>query len=431
MTAVPDVEFKIQPCADALIAQSRPSNQLCEGMQAVFVRDILEVNKTGLQFYGLPHPLAAAKNTTINWIKQNSSHRAEKAFVFLQVTDKCVGFKKYDKLPPNYKLALPASAYLKLLQFFGEKSDLFSEWKRVEKKMASQLNSMKLQNTEIRMGKSLVFVGNGECKFKKAIENFDDHDLSIFVCAKSTSANDPVIFLTYARREDAEGNATTITNFELPPLPEDSIQLHPETLHYLAQEGVPFFSNQLLNSTGSTNNPKRGYFTQAVPISTPPLQPTFQINVPFHQDQLDNIVQMTIGSSETPTTAKATATQSDLYKDIFGSSDDEDDKRKNKKLPPQPAAKTDNSVFLKTPLPSPLSPLPDDTAAPLPYYKMPDIFNSILGTTHTPAAALKKQMGKSMKNNSDGQNHSSKKPYDRSKSTNNSTSHAKVNTKKV
>ncbi len=121
MTAVPDVEFKIQPCADALIAQSRPSNQLCEGMQAVFVRDILEVNKTGLQFYGLPHPLAAAKNTTINWIKQNSSHGAEKAFVFLQVTDKCVGFKKYDKLPPNYKLALPASAYLNCCNFLVKK----------------------------------------------------------------------------------------------------------------------------------------------------------------------------------------------------------------------------------------------------------------------------------------------------------------------
>jgi hypothetical protein len=105
-----DAEFNIQPDPEALISQSRLSNQNNEGLLAVFVRDIAGANKTGLQFYGLPHSLvtsksaatataaaAAAKGSathsphaTIHWVRKNASHSNAKSFVFMQTTDKGV-----------------------------------------------------------------------------------------------------------------------------------------------------------------------------------------------------------------------------------------------------------------------------------------------------------------------------------------------------
>ena len=281
-----DAEFNIQPDPEALISQSRLSDQNNEGLLAVFVRDIgTGANKTGLQFYGLPHSLvtsksaatataaaaaAAAKGSanhsphaTIHWVRKNASHSNAKSFVFMQTTDKGVGFRRFENLQENMQIAVPASAYLKLLQFFGVKADLFSEWKRLEKKIAVTVDAMKSQDTEVRIGKSLAFLGNGTCKFKKTLEHFDKHDLCLFVCANSKTApggsKEPSIFLTYAVRKDemtaaaGEEAAKTASSMLLPPLPKESIRIFPETMHYLAEEGVSFFTEQLGHGNGNGN----------------------------------------------------------------------------------------------------------------------------------------------------------------------------------
>jgi hypothetical protein len=286
MTA--DTEFNIQPDPEALISQSRLSDQNNEGLLAVFVRDIAGANKTGLQFYGLPHPLMTSKsaatatataaaegsaahspNATIHWVRKNASHSNAKSFVFMQTTDRGVGFQRFENLQVNTHIAVPASAYLKLLQFFGVKADLYSEWKRLEKKIAVTVDAMKSQNTEVRIGKSLAFIGNGTCKFTKKLEQFDKHDLCLFVCANSKTApggsKETSIFLTYAVRKDemtaaGEEAAKTASSMLLPSLPKESIRIFPETMHYLAEEGVSFFTEQLGhgNGNGNGNNNNNG-----------------------------------------------------------------------------------------------------------------------------------------------------------------------------
>jgi hypothetical protein len=271
-----DTEFNIQPDPEALISQSRLSNQNNEGLLAVFVRDIAGANKTGLQFYGLPHSLVTSKSAatathsphaTIHWVRKNASHSNAKSFVFMQTTDKGVGFQRFENLQENMQIAVPASAYLKLLQFFGVKADLFSEWKRLEKKIAVTVDAMKSQDTEVRIGKSLAFLGNGTCKFKKTLEHFDKHDLCLFVCANSKTApggsKEPSIFLTYAVRKDemtaaGEEAAKTASSMLLPPLPKGSIRIFPETMHYLAEEGVSFFTEQLGHGNGNGNGKGNG-----------------------------------------------------------------------------------------------------------------------------------------------------------------------------
>ena len=202
-----DYEFKSQPCDEAILCQSLPSDQNSRGMQCVFVKDAFSSNVQiqGTQLYGLMCPIE--QDASIQWIKNNQlqSKSNVKSFAFLQLAEKCLPFKKFEKLANTSKIVIPGTAYLKLLQFFGVKNDPFSEWNRVTKKLLQQLETMKTHSQELRISKSLKFVGNGICKYKNFLESFnDDIELCLCLSVKSKSTDFcPVIFLTYALRENS------------------------------------------------------------------------------------------------------------------------------------------------------------------------------------------------------------------------------------
>ena len=152
MAAPAEVSIEIIPDfeASAHIYQSRPSNLKEEGIQGIFVPDIMLANqaRNSLEFYGLP--TVPAEDVTVNWIRKNSGFTENRGFVFLQVAKKCSDFQKFDSLSSNSKITVTASAYLKLLQFFSVKNDPRSEWMRIEKKMAQLLKATS-SSTEIPM----------------------------------------------------------------------------------------------------------------------------------------------------------------------------------------------------------------------------------------------------------------------------------------
>ena len=115
-----DCEFKIHPNPEAILIHHLPSNQQSPGLQCLFVKNAFspDVNKKSLHLYGLTHPLS--QDPSVKWLKKNKKCVEEViAFAFLQGAEKCMPFKSLDKLSFNSKITVPATAYLKLLQFFG------------------------------------------------------------------------------------------------------------------------------------------------------------------------------------------------------------------------------------------------------------------------------------------------------------------------
>ena len=437
MTAATDVQFKIVPDSEsALISQNRPSNQHEEGMQSVFIKNVTssKLRHTALQFYGLPS--VPAQDATVKWIQNHTSHVNEKSFVFLQVAEKCIGFQKFNSLPVNFKITVTASAYLKLLQFFGAKNDVFSEWKRIEKKMSLMLESMKSCSSEIKMvspqqqqeqGKSggeeqhssFNFLGDGMCKLRKVIERYDDqHDLSLFVCAKSSSNSLPFICLTYSKASSDNDDDSAENQKETTNLPEGSIQIFSETMRYLATDGIPFYLKQLFLMPAAANNKVLGgeYFTeqqQQQLYHTPPPPPAAVVvenNVPFLQDPFESVVQQV---------TNAPTTLDQLCQDLFESDDDDDYNEKNTKKQNNENHFSDLHQYVQPlpPLISPLTPTQDEEESlhppPLPYYKMPPLFTSVLGgSIPTPAATSSSSFNKKMQCHGNSSNNS-KKPYNR------------------
>ena len=249
------------PDSNALLLQTLPSDRNAEGLQCIFIKNALAVDlhQESIESYGLSYPLT--KEPGIGWILKNEKNvtfsassssssslteTAAKSFTCLQAVGKAMPFKKLDSVPCNSKIIVPAMAYLKLLQFFSVKNDNFSEWKRLVKIMCLRLGDMRSSKKELRISKTFKYVGHGYCRYKKVLQHFpgtkDNIQLSLFVSAKSKHPDfRPMIYLAYAPENQLNYVVHQNEERHEGKCPNNSIQIFPNIIHCLAEEGVQFF----------------------------------------------------------------------------------------------------------------------------------------------------------------------------------------------
>lgn len=121
-------------------------------------------------------------NPTVNKIEASRPGGKKGIYAFMQSTTRGYGFRKHDNAPAKSTLVLTSRSYVALLRFFEK------EWKRVESKMRSELESMQQLSCGINICKGLSFYGSGVSRYQKLLENYGDFGLFLVVSVDSTTA---------------------------------------------------------------------------------------------------------------------------------------------------------------------------------------------------------------------------------------------------